>query len=150
MKPLVITISAAMVLSACAVQRDLAYCNKMGTPQGHAEFEKCIAYFHKQENWFSADLAICEEQADITYPRSLYDYGGRRHGRVYGGFGIGGGHRYGGGFGGVGSRHVYVEMEPDYAKNAQVDALRQRIILPCMQQKGWNSARDWELGRNRK
>lgn len=144
MRSVIFSVIALGMLSACAAPADVAYCEKMGTPQGHAEHFNCMDYFHKQTAWFNADLSACNNEADMTYPQSLYDYGGRQHARVYGGYGMGG---YGphGGFGG--SRHVYVEMEPDYQKNAQVDALRQRIIQPCMQSRGWNSSYDWEAGR---
>ena len=54
---------------------DEEYCTAMGVG-GSAEWGKCIDYFHAQQQLFSADRAVCDMQADQTYPPSLYDHGG--------------------------------------------------------------------------
>lgn len=130
------------LLIACGPPADVKYCQGYGEVEGTPEFAKCIDYFHTQNNWFNNDRAVCNEIADLTYPQSLYDHGGREHARVYGGYG----HHHDG----FGSRHVYIEREPDYQRNAMLDDLRHMIVQPCMTDKGWKSARSWELGRTDK
>ncbi|MES2984790.1 MAG: hypothetical protein V4735_06365 [Pseudomonadota bacterium] len=128
-------ISGLMLVVGCTPADEL-YCQSFGVG-GTVEYGKCIAYYHQQQDAFRADRAACEDQADMTYPTTLYDNGHYAH--VYGG--------YGGGFGPYsGSRTIRVE--PDYQHNAQVDRLRMRIIEPCMQSRGWNSGRDWQAGRH--
>lgn len=123
-----------LLLAACAPEPDLAYCRSFGV-ENTPEFSKCMTYYHSQQAAFSADRAVCDAQADETYPPSLYDYGGYAH--TVGGFGFGG--RYYGG--------QTIRIDPDYHKNAELDRLRQRIIEPCMQARGWVSGSSWQAGR---
>ena len=102
------------------------------TPQTQG-WAQCMDYFARNEAVFQSELGDCALQADAYYPPSLYDNG---HYETYQSFG-----RYGFGH----SEHVFVPG--DYSHNAQVNALRARIIEPCMQSKGWNTARGWEYGK---
>lgn len=120
-------------LSACT-PADVEYCSKFGVA-GTPEYGKCISYFHQQENLFNADLDGCNIAADAVYPPYLYDYGHTEH--IHGGYGPYG--YYGG---------TTINVEPDYQHNAQVTALRHRIIDPCMMEKGWNSGTTWQAGRH--
>ena len=137
MKPL-LYVAVLALLTQCSVPEDIAYCDRLGVDPEHAEYENCLIYFEKQFGIYSRDLSECEIEADKTYPRTLYDNGRP----VYtGGFGWGGYGRYQtGGFGWVG---------PDAKHNNHVDALRNRIIEPCMQKKGWKDPHDWEAGRRK-
>ena len=128
-----LAILALLALAACTPP-DEQYCQQYGV--SGAELNKCISYYNQQENIFAADREACDMQADLTYPRTLYDYGHTEH--VMGGFGYDG--RYYGG-------HT-IQIEPDYRHNAQVDSLRSRIVGPCMDAKGWNSADSWQAGRH--
>ena len=123
------------LLAACTPP-EVEYCRGFGV-EGTPEYGKCISYYNQQEQVFGADRASCALEADRTYPPSLYDTGG--FARVYSGAGYWGGPYYG--------SHV-VSVPPDYARNAEVDRLRLRIIGPCMQAKGWNSAVTWQAGRS--
>ncbi|MFM9890419.1 MAG: hypothetical protein ACKVOE_07275 [Rickettsiales bacterium] len=122
-----------MGLSACT-PADEQYCQRFGVG-GTSEFGKCLDYFHTQEAAFGADYQQCAFEADYTYPPTLYDNGRTVH--FSGGF-------YGGRYFGGGTEFI----EPDYYHNSQVDALRQRIIEPCMQSLGWNSSITWQAGRH--
>ena len=130
----ILTAIGLLMLASCT-PGDIQYCDKYGV-QGTPEFGKCIDYYHQQEAWFKSDRAVCELEADGTYPPSLYDYG--HDVPVFGGYGPHG-EWYGGGV-----EHI----PPDYMHNAQVDGLRMRIIEPCMQEHGWNSGSDWQAGRH--
>ena len=130
---LILSLLGLAALTACT-PADEQYCQKYGV--SGAEFNKCIAYYNQQQNAFDADRDVCEMQADLTYPRSLYDHGHTEH--VMGGFGYDG--RYYGG--------TMINIPPDYRHNAQVDSLRARIVGPCMDAKGWNSANTWQAGRH--
>ncbi len=133
-----------LAAAAACTPADQQYCNNLGVG-GTAEYANCMDYYHTQEAAFNADREVCDAEADETYPRSLYDRG--RHQPVfYGGGGWGGRGRYGhpyGGFGGMSS--VYVEPDPYH--NAEVTALRNRIVEPCMAARGWNSPNSWQAGR---
>lgn len=131
-------IGACMLLLANCTPADIEYCSQFGVA-GTAEYGKCLSYYHEQEAAFSADYGACAYEADATYPRSLYDTG-RFAPVVGGGYG---GRYYGGGYGGG-----FVTIPPDYYHNAQVDALRARIINPCMDARGWNSPNSWQAGRH--
>lgn len=122
-----------LYLAACT-PADEQYCQRFGVG-GTTEFAKCLDYFHAQEAAFGADYQQCALEADYTYPRTLYDNGRTVH--FTGGF-------YGGRYFGGGTEFI----QPDYYHNAQVDALRQRIIEPCMQSRGWNSGLTWQAGRH--
>ena len=127
------------MLASCTVPEDIAYCERLNVDPEHPEYEKCLAYFAKQHGVYQRDLDSCNMKADETYPPTLYDRGRP----VYsGGFGFGGYGRYHtGGVGWVG---------PDGRHNKHVDALRNRIIEPCMREKGWRDPHDWEAGRSKK
>lgn len=134
-------------LSACGSPADIAYCERMGITPSHYEYANCIGYYNRQQAWFSGDHAFCSAEADRTYPPTLYDRGS--YGVLRGGYGNG---YYGRGYGiGMGHGGYYgsqmVDIPPDYAHNAQVDALRERILSPCMQARGWKSSQSWEAGR---
>lgn len=128
------------LLSGCMATPDVDYCKRYGEVEGTPEFGKCLSYYHQQDAVFQRDLAICNEKADMTYPPALYDEGSRSTARVYGGSGWGRADW-------DGPETVWVETEPDYQHNALVDGLRHQIVLPCMNQRGWQSAQSWELGR---
>ena len=113
---------------------DVQYCRDFGV-EGTSEYGKCINHYHTQESAFMADRASCDADADMTYPPSLYDYGG--YARTHGGIGYGG-HWYGG---------QTIHIDPDWRRNREIDRLRMRIIEPCMQAKGWVSGRSWQAGR---
>jgi hypothetical protein len=131
-----------LFLTACA-PAERTYCQRMGTPPGHIEYNNCVRYFYEMENWFARDREPCLAKAKETYPDYLYDRG--RYGDIdyYGGYGYGsnhGGFPYGG---------ASVRIPPDAWKNSQVDDLRLKIITPCMNAKGWNSGTSWDMGRAR-
>lgn len=124
---------ALLMLAACTPANE-RYCESYGVV-GTPEFTKCLNYYNTQEAIFGADRGRCEREADVTYPRSLYDSGKS----VYSpGYYVGG--KY------VGGGSVYVP--PDYRHNAEVDLLRMRIIAPCMQAQGWHSPDSWQAGRS--
>ena len=133
MRRAIIAMLGIGLLASCT-PADEEYCQKYdvgGTP----EFGKCLSYYHGQDDWFKADYAACSRQADQTYPRSLYSNGG--YVPVISPFGA------------YGYPHTeYAYGEPDYRHNAEVDALRLRIIGPCMNAKGWNSPKSWQAGRH--
>lgn len=114
---------------------EVEYCRQFGVA-GTAEYGKCVAYYYQQQAAFDVDRAFCAQEADRTYPLTLYDSGRYEH--VLGGMGPHG-TMYGG---------STIRIEPDYRRNALVDQLRMRIIAPCMQGKGWNSPTDWQAGHH--
>ncbi|MFZ4540369.1 MAG: hypothetical protein ACOYNL_00985 [Rickettsiales bacterium] len=127
----------ALVITACT-PAEVQYCRSFGV-EGTSEYGKCVEHYNKQSALFGADRDRCELDADLTYPRSLYDFGHFEQVHAVGGYGPHG--YYGGGY-------RTVRVEPDFRHNAEVDALRMRIIEPCMQAKGWNSGRSWQAGRH--
>lgn len=128
------TILIAAALAACT-PADQEYCSGFGVLPGDREYPPCVTYFHQQQASFGADYNVCALEADRTYPPTLYDTW--RTGYV---------HRFDPRYG---YAHVdTVDIPPDMAHNAQVDALRGQIIQPCMHQKGWNSAETWQAGRH--
>lgn len=137
-----IPIFALWLLSACMMQpRDIAYCEQLGVTPEHPEYPVCLDYFNAQQTVFDRDREACEAEADKTYPRALYD--NWRYDYLHGSFGI---DRFGGGLGTFyGARSVAIP--PDYQKNALVDTLRNRIIVPCMQARGWKNADNWQDGQ---
>jgi hypothetical protein len=122
-----------LAVAACA-PADEQYCQSFGVA-GTPEFGKCMSYYHTQDEAFAADRFVCEQQADVTYPPTLYDHG--HYEQVMGGFNHG--VLYGG---------ETVLVEPNYQRNAEVDLLRMRIIEPCMKARGWNSGSTWQAGRH--
>ncbi len=123
-------------LSACTPP-EIQYCSKFGV-SGTPEYAKCVGYYQQQDALFTADARFCSAQADVTYPPTLYDYG---HFEPT----MGGGFSYGGRY--IGPPPV-IDVPPDYRHNAELDALRMRIIAPCMDARGWNSPTDWQAGRH--
>jgi hypothetical protein len=123
-----------LILSGCQSPEDVAYCKRLGITPNHSEYANCMQYFHTQNNAFQADYAVCSAEADKTYPRSLYDEGDT----VW---------SHGGYWGDNYSPGELITIEPDAEHNAEVDNLRQRIIRPCMQSRGWKSGTNWEAGR---
>ncbi len=119
-------------LLASCTPPEVEYCQRVGAPPG--DMGQCTQHYFQQEAAFSNDRKVCEAEADKTYPPTLYS-----------GWGTALVHRhYGRGFTSV----EQVSVPPDYHKNQQVDALRMRIIEPCMQALGWNSGATWEAGRH--
>lgn len=136
-----------MLLAACT-PADEQYCRSFGV-DGTTEHRKCLEYYHHQQAAFDADRRICDAEADLTYPPTLYDRGHTE--QVFqGGFGHGFGHHGYGRHGSWGGQHYgfqTVFVGPDLARNAEVDRLRLRIVEPCMQARGWNSGTQWQAGR---
>lgn len=129
----VVGVGAVLLLAACTPAED-RYCDRMGTPQGNAEYSKCVRYYFEQTAMYRADMNGCAIEADQVYPRSLYDYG--RTVRMHGGYGP---------YGYYPGRTF--DIEPDYTRNAMVDQLRMQITGPCMVAKGWRDPFNWESGR---
>lgn len=121
-------------LAACSGPNEHDYCDGFGIPRTDPEYARCINYYFDQEAAFNNDRFGCDLEADKTYPPSLYSR--PTHYVVHGGFGP---------YGHYGSQIVHTGA--DYQLNAQVDALRMRIVEPCMQAKGWNSGATWQAGR---
>lgn len=119
-----------LAVAACTKPED-DYCASKGTPPN--QLEQCHAYYFEQDAAFKSDLAVCSAQADQTYPQTLYSGWDTALVRRY----------HGGRF----PHTEQVTVPPDAARNAQLDALRGRIIEPCMQKRGWNSGRSWQDGR---
>ena len=137
-------------LSACT-PADENYCRNLGVT-GTSEYANCIDYYHKQQTLFNYDREFCDGDADTVYPRTLYDTGRQEpimSGGISNGYGPMGpyGRPYGPYYGGyTGITTVYVP--PNAAHNAQVDALRNRIVGPCMDERGWNSPDSWQAGQH--
>lgn len=122
------------ILGGCQAPADVAYCERLGITPNHSEYANCMQYFHRQNNAFQSDYAVCSAEADKTYPQSLYDEGET----VWSDGGYWGDNYVPG---------ELITIEPDAQHNAEVDNLRQRIIRPCMQSRGWKSGTSWEAGR---
>jgi hypothetical protein len=133
MKRYLPVIVGLLLLAGCTSSQ-VEYCRGFGV-EGTTEYGNCLSYYDQQSTLFSADRRVCELEADLTYPPSLYDYGG--YGHSVGGFSYGG--RYYGG--------SAIRIEPDFRRNAEIDRLRMRIIEPCMQAQGWKSGKSWQAGR---
>lgn len=126
---------ALLLLGGCAGSPTEAdYCRGFGIEPGNPEYARCTQYYFEQDAAFRADGAICAQEADMTYPQSLYSRPTSFPVRVYGARG--------------GFPHTeMVHVGADYQQIAQVDALRMRIIAPCMQKRGWVSPTSWQAGR---
>lgn len=131
-------IAFCMLVASCTSPADIAYCERLGVNPEHPEYTNCLNYYEAQHGAYSGDYAECSIEADKTYPKTLYDRG---HTVYTGGFGFGGYGRYN--VGGTGW------IPPDAGHNAHVDALRNRIIEPCMREKGWRDPQNWEAGRGK-
>ena len=131
---ILIRIISLTFLAACTPP-DVEYCRSFGV-EGTAEYGKCLNHYQQQSAAFESDRDACEFAADATYPPTLYDRG--HYAQTMGGFGPHG-EFYGG---------QTISIEPDWQHNREVDRLRMRIIAPCMQARGWNSASDWQAGRH--
>lgn len=140
-------ISALLVVAGCASQpTESDYCRSLGVDSGHPEYANCTGYYFQQEAAFAADRAVCDQQAEATYPKSLYSRPTSFPVRSYGprfGFGAG---PFGYSHGGF-SRTEMVHVGADYQQIAEVDRLRMSIIQPCMQKRGWQSGATWQAGR---
>lgn len=124
-----------LLLATSCTAPENQYCDSFGLRQGDAEYQKCLGYYFEQQNAFNADRMVCDAQADVTYPPSLYSRPQSFPVRTYG---------YRDGF----AHTEMVHVGTDYQQNAQIDALRMRIIEPCMQSRGWNSGATWTAGRH--
>lgn len=133
MRSFFLMMAGVLVLAGCDTNPELGYCKALGVGPGSSEFGNCTQYYFQQEAAFQADRDQCSAEADMTYPQSLYS-------------GWGWAHVHGGMYGGRWHSAEMVEVPPDYEKNAQIDQLRDRIIEPCMQARGWVSGRDWRAG----
>ena len=130
-----ISLALLALLCACAPPRNVQYCQSFGLQAGTPSWNQCMGDYQRQQMRFDADRASCSYPAFATYPPSLDDRG--HYARTYGGI-----DRYGW------PRHERIFIPPDYHHNAQLDALRERLIAPCMHAKGWNDSRVWEAGRH--
>jgi hypothetical protein len=122
------------VLTACT-PADVNYCRGLGVNEQNSEYPACIQHYHQQEAWFGGDYSSCAMEADATYPPTLYDT-----------WHTGWVHSYDPYYGIP--RLQQVDIPPDVQHNAQIDALRSRIIHPCMNELGWNSPYSWQAGRH--
>ena len=140
-------IPALFILAGCASQpSESDYCRSVGVDPGHPEYANCTAYYFQQEAAFAADRAVCDRQADATYPKTLYSRPTSFPVRSYGprfGFGAG---PFGYSHGGFAHTEM-VHVGADYQQIAEVDRLRMSIIQPCMQTRGWQSGATWQAGR---
>ncbi len=135
MKRLLLPLLLLSLTSCVGAPDEMDYCRSMGVEQGNPEFVSCTQYYFQQEAAFGGDRAVCDLDADLTYPRSLYSRPTSYPVRVYNPYG--------------GFAHTeMVHVGADYQQIAQVDALRMRIIGPCMQARGWNSPLTWQAGRH--
>lgn len=130
-----IAIVLLLVVAGCAsAPTEVDYCRSLGVEQGHPEYANCTAYYFDQDAAFKADRTICSQEADMTYPPTLYSRPMSYPVRVFSPYGF--------------SRTEMVHVGADYQQIAQVDALRMRIIGPCMEARGWNSPGSWQAGRH--
>ncbi len=148
MKRLLVPFALLLLASCASAPDEQDYCRSFGVESGNPEFAKCTQYYFQQEAEFRADRSVCSLEADQTYPQSLYSRPYSYPARFYGGSGLGfsrgpAGFGYGGGF----SHTEMVHVGADYQQHAQVDALRMRIIEPCMRKRGWQSGMSWQAGR---
>ena len=131
MRHVFVVLGLGLLVVSCTPP-EVDYCQSTGVPP--LQLEQCTQHYFQQEAAFNHDFTFCAMEADQTYPRSLYSGWGTAlvHNRSSrGGF----------------SSVEQVSVPPDHYKNAQVDALRQRIVEPCMQSRGWNSGVTWKAGR---
>lgn len=129
------TLIVLPLLAACAAPAHEDYCARYGVGKNSPEFAACSQYFFTQQAAFDTDRKACAREADVTYPPSLYSQPTAYPVRVYS----------------PRSAFPHTEMVyagADYQQHAQLDAMRMRIIGPCMQARGWNSPVNWEAGRH--
>ena len=127
-----------LLLAACGAPNEVDYCKNQGVAPGSAEYGQCVQFYFREEASFRSDRVVCDAEADRTYPQSLYSRPSFYHvPHMYVGMGSRG--SYGGG---------WVDVPTDYQQNTELDALRMRIIQPCMQKRGWNSGSTWQAGRH--
>lgn len=128
-------LTVMLVLAGCAsTPSEVDYCRSLGVEQGNPEYARCTQYYFEQDAAFRADRTICSQEADLTYPPTLYSRPMSYPVRVFSPYGY--------------PRTEMVHVGADYQQIAQVDALRMRIIGPCMQSRGWNSPGSWQAGRH--
>jgi len=113
---------------------DLAYCQKLGIPENHAEYPHCIAYYARMEKAFHTDYAACNDKAAVLVPDYLYDRPHFGETQFFDRFGM--------------MHTATITVEPDYYRNRSLDEERMKTIRPCMQQKGWKGADSWQQGRS--
>lgn len=128
-----LTILLPVMLSACAAPKDDTYCAGFGVTPASAEYANCKAYFARMDGWFNADHSACTQKAAQSIPDYLYDNPRYGEAQSVDRFGT--------------IRTSSILIEPDYRKNMALDREREKIIAPCMLQKGWNSSTDWKAGR---
>lgn len=128
-----LTIILLLALSACAASGDDVYCKQFRLAEGSAEYGNCKAYYAKMDNWFLQDKQACTQKAAQTIPDYLYDHPRYGEARSIDRFGM--------------MRSTSIVIEPDYRRNASLDAEREKVIAPCMASKGWKSNVSWQAGR---
>ncbi len=62
-------IAILFLCSACAGPPERTYCEHMGTPPGHMEYNNCVRYYYDMENWFAREQAPCLAQARVSARR---------------------------------------------------------------------------------
>ena len=122
-----------LMLAACSGQRDKTYCDSFHLASGSADYAQCLSYFTKMEQWFARDAAECHSHAVTAFPDYMYD-----HARYAQTLGF---DRYGY------TRTRDMLVEPDYQRNQSLDNERRKIEQPCMLNRSWLSATDWQAGR---
>ena len=128
-----LTIALALMLTACATPKNEAYCASFRLAKESAEYANCKAYFAKMDGWFAGDRNGCTEKAASVIPEYMYDHVRYGEAQNIDRYGI--------------VRSTSILIEPDYTRNQSLDAEREKIITPCMLQKGWKSSVTWQAGR---
>lgn len=128
-----LTIVLSLALSACATSGDDAYCKQFRLAESGAEYANCKAYYARMDNWFSLDRNGCTQKAAQSIPDYLYDHPRYGEAQSIDRFGM--------------IRSTSIIIEPDYRRNASLDAEREKLIAPCMASKGWKSNVTWQAGR---
>lgn len=129
-----LTFALTLALSACATSGDDAYCKQFRIAEGSKEYGNCKAYYAKMDGWFSLDRNSCEQKAAQSIPDYLYDHPRYGEAQSIDRFGT--------------IRSTSIIIEPDYRRNASLNAEREKIIAPCMSAKGWKSSVSWQAGRS--
>jgi hypothetical protein len=128
-----LAIGIFMLIGGCAGPRDEAYCDSFRLPKNGAEYAACKAYYARMDKWFSGDLNACENTAILAVPEYMYDHARYGEAQSIDRFGN--------------LRSTSIVIEPDYARNQSLDEARERIIAPCMRDKGWKNHTSWQAGR---
>jgi hypothetical protein len=128
-----LTIIPLFLATTCTQAGEDSYCGRFNLGKDSQEYSNCKAYYSKMEGWFALDHNACSEKASAAIPEYLYDHA--RFGETQS---I---DRYGN------IRSSNIIIEPDYRRNQSLDSERDKIMGPCMQQKGWKSSTTWQAGR---